>query len=408
MFFNHKKSVFKKPISTAITSHSAIEFYNQFAPQGTKYKVNDDKSLILEIPNNAKIKIVNAKFILTDEQKSILGEDYQNSDVLNFMENSQQPIKIKFDNNNGGVFLNGQKISFNDVYKTLGNIEFKDEELYIFPQKFPPAHEIEIKSGRMVRRFKIQRVPNPSVSIMKFESINNKIMKITILLNTINNSMSISIIYNIKFAKSAKEIYHAYNFYLGMLKGKCEVANNKINIGDEYLSEIMNFQSLTNFWKKVSEIEEKTRIKLLPTEEKDFDFETIKTVEILFQSLCKKNVIRINEKLNSVEMDETFDEEKINGFKEKCCAYVFNNDIVLTLFEKKFNLIKSFVTYDLLIASVESLPNGKTKVNFTYKDENNIFSAYKLYFTKDDFEIDPIKLNTVKSKAKYIEEYLHY
>ena len=110
--------------------------------------------------------------------------------------------------------------------------------------------------------------------------------------------------FNVSLASSAKEICETYNFLYGVSIGNSQIGSVKLDNPVSTIEEQEYFKALAEVWRKISLIEERLNLVLVPQEKGVVNIETY-LVELLYQSLVNKQPIKKNWDINSVEVDKS-------------------------------------------------------------------------------------------------------
>lgn len=299
--------VFKNKPQTQITVPDAlVNYMNQSLPEGVKYVAQENGNCVITSEGDS-ITIGGFVFKPTDEQKKILGKKYSRQDVIDYLYNTQKPIPLTL-KKDGYITLNGQEFPVDKMsFNPLNPVKFVSGTLFMYPHPFPDPFEITVGCEKYSRRLLISRVPHNSVKVAAFESCQDEPLRITYLLNREKRSLNLSISFNLKRAKTIRDIVESTMIYNAFLDGRGlflghplegEITSDGANRFDE---------NSTMFWEKVLKIEEYLEVKFTPPQD-DLEFETLCLVEQLYQNLINKVPTREKQIINSI--DGSWDFEK--------------------------------------------------------------------------------------------------
>lgn len=346
MFANFDKVFNKKKNAKVKIPDSLLAYLNKGLPDGLKYVVSKNGVCCLT-PEGTEMTFSGYDFVLDDRQKTLLGENYTQDDVLQYSFNSQRTMKLHLEKD-GVIVINGKECEIDKlVYDPYHPLRFKNGQAYVQPPKFPDSFVLVIGGNGVQYSLDITRIPNESVNIALYESDEKKTFKIKYMIDMKQKQIvSFNISYNIRKAKSAREIVNTVLLYNACVDGNWtmngELCDNAIISADVKKYD----ENSIIFWKKLAAIEEVLNCSFVAPEY-DIDFDMICEVEELYQCLINKRPIRRDQKTNSIEGKWEFDDisrlnKSINspvffsfeGTKE---IKVFNVNIVLNFVMAVFN-----------------------------------------------------------------------
>lgn len=298
MFVDFNKVFKDKPKSQMSIPQPLVDYMNNSLPEGVKYVADENGSY--EITSETGSLSIGG-FVLepTEKQIKILGKNYTQQDVLDYLYNSQKamPLKLKKE---GYILLNGvefpiEKMSFNPTLP----IKYVEESFWIYPSKFPEASPIKMGSDKYERDILISRVPNESVNIMCFESSNDEPLKVQCFINKKGKSLTMNLSLNLKNARTVLDLVQVTSIYNAFIDGKATFLGHSFGSRLKDGSVKKFDERSISFWEKVLDIERILRVEFCPSQD-TVAVEDIYLVEQLYQSLVNKIPTRDNQIINSL------------------------------------------------------------------------------------------------------------
>lgn len=338
MFVDFNKVFNNKPQTQIALPPALVAYMNKSLPVGVKYIVDDEGNCTIDSENDS-CTIGGFIFNPNEEQKKVLGKNYTLDDVLKYLYNWQKPIPVILQTD-GYIILNGKefpvdKISFNP----LNPIKYVSGSFYIYPHPLPDPFLMTVGCDKYKRQLSISRVPHNSVDIAAFESRREEPLYISYLVNEKTHALTFNISFNLKYAKSVRDmvestmIYNAFFDGKGLLMGRHLKARINKTGGTRYDDDS------AIFWEKVLMIEKLLKVHFEPPQE-NVDIETICLVEQLYQNLVNKLPTRNNQTINSINgnSDGAKIEANINDFIGKPVYFEFEAMSHIELFGVKKEL----------------------------------------------------------------------
>ena len=405
MFVNFNDVFNDKPQSQVEVPKAMLEYLNEQLPHGLEYISSSDGRCIIK-SDSKELTLGGIKFNPTKEQKKILGENYTQKDVLDYSYNSQEKIPLLLAKD-GYITINGQEIPIEKIscnpWLAAGYVF---NSAFMQPCEFPAPFSITIGDGKYSRELAIKRIPNKSIYIAIFQSEINAPLWIKYTVDVKKKLMKMSISYNLKYARSIRDVVETTMIYNAYCSGK-------LYLGDVLLDNVMP-NSIDKqydpesalFWEKVLKIEECLNVQFV-FPKNNISFEDFQLVEELYQNLINKKPIRNTEKITSVDGDWKKDFNESIGHS---IAFTFRSIIEIDLFSVKLSLHILRCIYNTRIKEIQK---NEAKTRIIIEDENEekkqyncsmIFSneeELKEYKNKDYDEII-----LFFQKAKTVEEYL--
>lgn len=292
--------VFKNKPQTQITVPSAlVNYMNKSLPDGVKYVVDKNGNCVISSDADF-ISIGGFIFKPTDEQKKVLGKKYSRQDVIDYLYNTQKPIPLTLQKE-GYIKLNGQEFPIDKMsYNPLNPVKYVSGTLYMYPHPFPEPFQITVGCEKYERNLLVSRVPHNSINIGAFESDENDPLRIKYYLDKDNHHLTLNISFNLKNARTIRDIVESTMIYNAFLDGKGFLMEQPLD-GILTGGEPNRFDdSSAVFWEKVLKVEEFLGVSFTPPQD-DVDFDTICIVEQLYQNLINKTPTREKQIINSID-----------------------------------------------------------------------------------------------------------
>lgn len=306
MFVNFNNIFKGKPQSQQKVPQVLIDEMNKDLNDNLKdyleFEALDDGACVLRQKDSSagNITLNGLAYELTEEQKNILGTKPSSEDIAFYLYNSNDKIKLS-PIEDGIILIDDYQISLNQFFqKPLKGITGNVTEIFMsFPNTIPQEILITLGTKQMKKTFSIKRLPNKSLSELKFESDPQGCLYISITFNIKTKLANFTFTCNIHKAKSVKElcdnlvIYNAFRAGNGYFMDEPIEGNLELNSEDNKWAD-----DAEQFWKKVLEIEIKLNVHFnIPDTIEDEDFYL---VEELYQSLIMNTPTQARYKITSL------------------------------------------------------------------------------------------------------------
>lgn len=382
MFVDFDTVFDKKEKKTSRVPDAFINYLNRQLPAGAKYYVDANGNCVVG-GDGADIKIGGYQYVLSEDDKKILGKKYTNDDVLGLFYNRQRPILLQ-PVNEKYILLNDQEFPLDKfVLNPYTPIDYKSGKLFLTPMGFPEPFQITVGCSEYDYTLTVHRVPNNSVSIAEFESEKGKPISIRYFVDQKKNTLSMSMAINISNAESVRDIVAAARIYNAFLEGKGLLGGTPLATklsGDG----IHHFEdNIAEFWGKVLKIEETLGVSFTIPED-EIDFDTICRVEQLYQNLINGNPIVERNKPESLDgMWEQIDEDDLKKSIGKPIFFEFEATLNIELFGVKLSL-RGVV--GIINASLSGLKKNKKKYKILLDDVDSEHPRHtvSIFFKSED------------------------
>lgn len=387
-----------------------LKYLSNSLPKGVKYVSDEHGNLTITSSDGSKITIGGFNVTVTDEMRSVLGNQYSTAQIAKYAYNTQKKIAMNL-KEDGIIIVNGERMPVEKfAYNMFDNFSYINSKFYMVPPKFPEPFELELGCEKYKRKLSFQRVPYASLDKSKFQSVNKDPLRMEFIVCEEDYSVKMTLGFDLKKANTVKDIvetvfiYNAYCDGKGLLMGH-PVGRMKDKADDKKFDE-----KSARFWEKVFEIEEKLNLKFIPPKT-DIEFETICLVEQLYQNLICKKPVKQREIITSIISDMNVKEGvNLDELIGKQIFFQYNATTTFELFEKKLSLPAILGIFNSTFKSYEIL-DDKTKIILGIKDKNQKPFTAILCFASDSDLNEYVKENpdcyeNILSNAKFPQEYL--
>lgn len=388
-----------------------LKYLSNSLPKGVKYVSDEHGNLTITSSDGSKITIGGFNVTVTDEMRSVLGNQYSTAQIAKYAYNTQEKIAMNL-KEDGIIIVNGERMPVEKfAYNMFDNFSYINSKFYMVPPKFPEPFELELGCEKYKRKLSFQRVPYASLDKSKFQSVNKDPLRMEFIVCEEDYSVKMTLGFDLKKANTVKDIvetvfiYNAYCDGKGLLMGH-PVGRMKDKADDKKFDE-----KSARFWEKVFEIEEKLNLKFIPPKT-DIEFETICLVEQLYQNLICKKPVKQREIITSIISDMNVKEGvNLDELIGKQIFFQYNATTTFELFEKEFSLPAILGIFNSTFKSYEILDDNKTKIILGIKDKNQKPFTAILCFASDSDLNEYVKENpdcyeNILSNAKFPQDYL--
>lgn len=403
--------IFNNPLPQANQKipESYAKYLSQSLPKELHYLPSEGGACVM-ISDNEKITIGGLCFDPNEEQKKDLGKTCSFYDVLNYIDNSQQPMKLT-PVKPGFIKINGEDIRIEDVvvYPFL-DIDTSGSSYMILPHKFTPPTALIISGQDYEYSINVSRVANNSTNILMYESEQTgKPISIQIRKDINSDDVELCVNCNPQEAKTVKELAICVSIYNDFIDGKGKI--DGINVPKDEQSKPFDTE-FVSFWVKVMKIANELGVDFIPTDE-NISRSKFCCVEQVYQNLVNKNPVRDCEKvINSIVMKEFSENEIVlDDLIGKSMEFYFETDEEFDFWGNRFKLHQLIGISDVIVERVAENENGGKTLFFKDKSPAEKKYVSVLGFRNQD-ELDDFKRNNstnlmeILSSAKPITEYI--
>lgn len=409
MFVDFDKVFNSKPQPQVQIPNAFISYLNKQLPEGLKYTTDAEGNCVVTSDGDS-FTLGGFVFTVSPEDKKVLGKEFTREDVLHLFYNRQKPIPLQL-KKEGYVLLNGEEFPVEKMFLNPHNpIQRKSGSFFMSPRPFPEPFHLSVGCEGYERKLLVSRIPHDSVKMAAFESEKDAPLRISYLVDPDEHKLSMSMSFNLSYAKSIRDIVEATRIYNAYLDGRGYLCGQPLETKMSGEDAKRFEESSAEFWEKVLEIENHLGVSFIPPNE-DVDFDTICLVEQLYQNLIKKIPIRETGKPDTLDGEwETENEEDMIASIGSIIYFEFEATRTIELFGAKFTLHGLIGIMDAILADVTRKGNkhrivlkdaGEDRPRYTssifFADEESM-KAYK--------ESDHNERITAFHDAKKAREYL--
>ena len=385
MFVNFNKVFNKKPQSQTEIPQAMLDNMNKHLPKGVKYISSDDGRCTI-VGESESLTLGGILFRPTEEQKKILGAKFTHEDVMDYFYNAQKPMPLELEKE-GYITLNGKEIPIEQMsYNPLLPVKYVSGSFVAYPHKFPKPFALSVGDGNYSRTLYISRIPNESVNVAMFQSKLEEPLMISYSVDEKNQKLNMNMTYNLKYAKSIRDVVESTMIYNAYLSGKAFLGEVPLDVVSYSSGTKFDFKSAF-FWEKVLKVEECLGLNFIPPKE-DVQAEDVILIEELYQNLIKRAPIRSTQKLTSITGDWDFNDTNRN-IKDSiglAIFFEFNSIMDIELFGVKFSLPILTGVCDARIKEI-SATEGKTKLVLEDESvEKKQYLCTMFFLTEEDME----------------------
>ena len=413
MFVSFNKVFNKKPQSQTEVPQAMLDHMNSQLPKGIKYISSDDGRCTI-VSENGSFTLGGIVFRPTEEQKKILGKNYTYDDVMAYFYNAQKqmPLELKRD---GYITLNGQEIpidqmSYNPI---LPSVKYVSGSFMAFPQKFPPPFSLTVgvADGTYSRTLTVSRIPNESVHVATFQSKEDEPLMIKYSIDEKNQKLNMSITFNLKFAKTIRDVVESTMIYNAYLSGNALLGGAPLDVITCDVTATKFDLKSALFWEKVLKIEECLGVNFIPPMD-DVQNDDIILVEELYQNLINHVPIRDTQKLTSIGGNWDFNDANrdIKDSVGLAIFFQFHSIVDAELFGVKFSLP---ILTGVCNARIKEINTKEEKPKLVLEDESEEKKQYMctmFFLTEEEMEayiaMGINEMVKIFETAKTVKEYL--
>ncbi len=409
MFVDFDEIFNEQPQTEIRIPDALLSYLSNQLPDGVKYIVNEDGNCVVA-SENGSYTLGGFFCEPTDAQKTVLGEKYTREDVLKYCYNAQQSIPLRLEKDNY-VKLNGEYVPIDRLsYNPFKPIEFVYGEFYIGAPPFPKPFTIQVGCEKYTRTLTVSRIANESVNVMLFESEKEAPLYVKFQLNDITNEMTFHISYNLKFAKTIRDIVETTMICNAFCEGNGFLCGQPLEsnlIGDKPQQ---YHKDSAMFWEKVLQIESALNLTFIPSEE-DIDYETACLVEQLYQNIIKGVPTRKSEKIDSLDGKwDLTSEIDIKDSIGKPLFFEFEVTAKIELFGVEFELPSLIGVFNAVLSDYIDNEEKSSIILADESEEKSRYTSTMLFKTEEELKAfrngDRDKYISSFRNAKKVNEYI--
>lgn len=382
-----------------------VEYLNKKLPEGVKYHKTKDGDYCLLPDENGNFSMGELVFKPNEHQKKVLGKKCSFDDILEYIYNSQKPMRIGTKDGKT-VLVNGERIPLSDLFLSP-HIDLNDENFiqYIYPQKFPVPQLITLSCDNIEQQIYIQRVANDSVHERIFESLENELIFFQLKLNDNSPVYSITIKINLHQIKRIHTLITAMKICNAFTSGKLKIDDKLIEIADKDKQKNRFEQQTIDYWEKLLKIEQVLNLEFKPNSN-EVDFQTANEVEKLYQCLINKVPYKENRKFNTITGNWNVENEIDNSIG-KSIYLTFEGQEGFNLYGQEFDLFYRTYIFNCIFKKIEKEESGKITLHLDDISEDKMRYTSTLLFQSED-ELDNYDFEKNIDKFQNARTYLEY
>ncbi|MCH5298092.1 MAG: hypothetical protein J1E85_10555 [Ruminococcus sp.] len=407
MFLDFNKLMKQEEETKTEIPDALVEYLNQKLPEGVSYYKTENGDYRLASTSNGNFTMGGLVFKPNEHQKKILGDKCSFDDVLEYINNSQKPMRVgSYDGQN--ILINGEKIPLKDFFLSpYFDINEDTFIQFIYPQKFPKPHAITLSCDDINVQIYIQRVANDSIHEKVFESVENEFLFFRLKLNDDSHFFSITIRLNIEQIDRVDKLIKGMKICNAFTSGKLKIDGNLIEWDEDNLQENKFERETIKFWEKLLKIEELLNLKFIPNG-KEVTYQIASDVEKLYQCLINKVPFKEEKNFNTISGNwnaETEVKENIG----KPILLTFDVE-TFNLYEQEFDLFYRIYAFNCVFDRFEKEDNGKSTISLKdLDDEKTRYMSTLLFKSKEeldnyDFKNNVEKFQNAKTYSEFTQE----
>lgn len=385
MFVDFNKIMKPKEEPKSHIPDALVDYLNKKLPEGVKYNKTKDGDYHLSPDGKGNYTIGDLVFRPNEHQKQILGKECSFDDILEYIDNSQKPMRIGTKDGKT-VLINGERVLLSDIFLSP-NIDINDENFiqYMYPQKFPEPHAITLSCDDINEQIYIQRVANDSIHEKVFESLNDEFIFFQLKINENSSLFNITIRINPDKIKRVRTLITAMKICNAFSSGRLKIDNHLIRL-EKMDSQKNRFEIETiEYWDKLLKIESVLNLEFQPNSN-EVDFQTVNEVEKLYQCLINKVPYRENKSLNTITGNWKIDDETKNNIG-KFIYLTFEGQEHFNIYEQEFDLFYRSYIFNCVFKNIDKEENGKVTLYLDNIGEEKQRYTSTLLF-KNESELD--------------------
>lgn len=385
MFVDFNKIMKPKEEPKSHIPDALVDYLNKKLPEGVKYNKTKDGDYHLSPDGKGNYTIGDLVFRPNEHQKQILGKECSFDDILEYINNSQKPMRIGTKDGKT-VLINGERVLLSDIFLSP-NIDINDENFiqYMYPQKFPEPHAITLSCDDINEQIYIQRVANDSIHEKVFESLNDEFIFFQLKINENSSLFNITIRINPDKIKRVRTLITAMKICNAFSSGRLKIDNHLIRL-EKMDSQKNRFEIETiEYWDKLLKIESVLNLEFQPNSN-EVDFQTVNEVEKLYQCLINKVPYRENKSLNTITGNWKIDDETKNNIG-KSIYLTFEGQEHFNIYEQEFDLFYRSYIFNCVFKNIDKEENGKVTLYLDNIGEEKQRYTSTLLF-KNESELD--------------------
>lgn len=392
-----------------------VDHLSKKTPAGTKYELQKDGALVL-VGDNLEMILGGVKPNFTPEQKSILGDDYTQEELCDYLYNSQEKLSVS-EVEPGFILVNNERYPIDQVVIYPAKpIEYTSGKLFIIPEPFPGPFNVSFGGFDYDKVIPVQRVANKSIHTQKYVSVENSPLSVSYSIDTKTQIFSFSISYNLNYAESIKDMVETIMIYAAFIQGKGKINGSKISDLPRESENIKDVYKAGMFWQKALKVEETLNVQFSVPHQIPDESELL-MIEQLYQNLVMHNPVKVNGKYIE-SIDGSYSEADMAGLQEsigKPTYFEYLTYFDLNLFNVQRRLPCLLGVVNAVVSRYEKIDEETLRVFFKNESQDKkAFSSVLCFISLDEIEkyrsqdntsrFDPFR--NAKSSKEYFDEFI--
>jgi len=388
-----------------------LQYLNSIAPRGTNYTFTSNEIYTLQPVSGCNDYTIEG-LVLEDEAKlrEKLGREYSTENIVQYSYNAQKHISFRVQRNEK-IVINGTVVPLNRTFidpKKKVRYSKGSARFFLIPASFPPSHMITLSDGVVKYEIFISRKPNDSLHEITFESNREDYLFLHMDYNSKTRKSKFNLSINLKESTKISNYVRVYAIYKAFFYGTIQI--NGVALGEMKLNKTKTKYSdeIYKFWQKVYEIESILALDLNPKDHHVTNKE-FRAVEELYQTLIKKEPIKLTNKIESFSFGEDMDLNNVSTNLNKSLVFSYFQPCDYSLFDSSFTVMSLYCVFFCKLTAYEKIQGGY-RVDVQDSSPDTPMFISKLSFANEEeietFSVMTTPLYEKMRLAKTIDEYL--
>ncbi|MHC5278724.1 abortive infection system toxin AbiGii family protein [Listeria kieliensis] len=349
-----------------------LELLNSDAPLGTHFESEDGIRFYM-VDNNSSETKIKFKIVLPESLKGI--KIRSSEDISTLLYRAQQTIEIQEVRH----VIGGHELDPDEVFKIFGDkIDSKNSKYYLQPKKSPSIPvPISVWLDQNEYKFIIKHHPYPSLEEMIFESVNEDVLNLRLVFNTITKKVKITFTYNFNKAISLDSILEQKEKLLDYSTGRVKIFGQSFIIESSDESS-RGINRLLDFYEKLDKL----------AKMKDIEFDIKQTImNSDYVNLSKIYFSMFENQFYFLSSDKEINEVSVDS-KEDMPRDLLENEIAITGFnlEKLSVLNQVFDVFEQFVFKKVKYSGVKNKAGYKFNVLADKIKYQKLHLDNEPGE----------------------
>lgn len=366
------------------------KYINSMAPDGFYY----------EYMGNGGYQLVSEKQNLKFKFNVKIPEDLKNinlksgKDLQKLIYRSQRKFEVEVKD----IIAGERSIDIEELVKTFSNnVQHEHDKVYLLPNPLRPPIRIPVEFNGETYYFSFKQMAYPSLTKVIFESDENNVIHIKLVIDEETEKMNISLTYNFLKANSLQGIYENKDVISNFSIGNIKIFGQYIEFPDK--EEQKAIQENLSFYIKLYEIEKEFNVNF----NLKYPISTIDIINLekIYCSFIEGQYYYFSGEIGSCELTAT-KETDVNSVEnnETGMTILGHNSVNITILEQSFNFFEQFIFKEAYYNNErgDKIEEG-SKLSFQVASDK---IAYKKLFNEIPKRIDFDEILTELGTAKLI------